>query len=92
MKRFNRSILVKLIFTFITVGLILSFALIVVQSRMFLHVLYEQQDLAMQDTARYAVESVDSLLREVKNACIQLSYIPELNSGDRDAIGKSLQA
>ena len=92
MKRFNRSILVKLIFTFITVGLILSFALIVVQSRMFLHVLYEQQDLAMQDTARYAVEYVDSLLREVKNACIQLSYIPELNSGDRDAIGKSLQA
>lgn len=92
MKRFNRSILAKLIFTFITVGLILSLALIVVQSRMFLHVLYEQQDLAIQDTARHAVESVDLLLQEVKNACIQLSYMSELNSGDRDAVGKALQA
>ena len=69
----------------------MAFGLMIVQGRLHFNVLYEKQRVEYEELSRNASDAIDSLLQEYKNAIIQLSYVQELNSGDRDAVGKTLK-
>ncbi len=91
MNRIRHSIVIKLLAAFLLAGLIMAVVLILVQSRMHLDVLYDKQRTEYEELSRNASDAIDSLLQEYKNAITQLSYVQELNSGNRDEVGKTLK-
>ena len=91
MNRIRHSIVIKLLAAFMLAGLVMAVVLMLVQSKMHVDVLYDQQRIEYEELSRNATDAIDSLLQECKNAITQLSYVQELNSGDRNAVGKILK-
>ena len=91
MSKLRHSIVIKLLAAFLIAGLFMAFVLMVVQGRMHFNVLYEKQRTEYEELSRNASDAIDTLLQEYKNAVTQLSYLQELNSGDRDEVGKVLK-
>lgn len=91
MGNFKHSILVKLLATFLVAGFIMAFGLMIIQSRMYLKVLYTKQSTEYEDLSRNVSDAIDSLLQEYKNSVTQLSYLRQLNSGDKNEVGKELK-
>ena len=92
MSNLRHSIVIKLLAAFLVAGLLMAFVLMLVQGRLHFNVLYEKQRVEYEELSRNASDAIDSLLQEYKNAIIQLSYVQELNNGDRDDIGKTLKS
>lgn len=90
MTKLRHSIVIKLLSAFLIAGLFMACVLILVQGKMFFNVLYDRQRTEYEELSRNISDAVDSLLQEYRNAITQLSYLPDLNSGDRDKVGKLL--
>ena len=91
MSNLRHSIVIKLLAAFLVAGLLMAFALMLVQGRLHFNVLYEKQRVEYEELSRNASDAIDSLLQEYKNTITQLSYVQELNCGDRDEVGKTLK-
>ena len=91
MSNLRHSIIIKLLAAFLAAGLLMAFAMMLVQGKLHFDVLYEKQRVEYEELSRNASDAIDSLLQEYKNAITQLSYVQELNCGDRDEVGKTLK-
>ena len=91
MGKFKHSILVKLLATFLVAGFIMALGLMIIQSRMYVKVLYAKQSTEYEELSRNVSDAIDVLLQEYKNSVTQLSYLRQLNSGDRNEVGKELK-
>lgn len=72
-------------------GVVLTVIFVMIQRHLVVQLLHDQMDDNYNEMIQYAMDSVDWVVAQEKNLCLQCSYLSQLSGGSRDEVSKILQ-